>query len=159
MDLKQSFGGDEQTKGDNGTDSALNASQQTVDWHYCSRCDQTIQLDEKAEHEDWHFAKDLETQEPDGAIAPERPAQAAPQAQRQDVKQAGDGKSDQPPQHAPPSYAPPSYAPPSHPPPSNSASRATASHHHTNPVIEAAKIRARDEVRFTSLLRDNCHNS
>lgn len=157
MDLKQSFGDNEETKGNDGIDSASKGSQQPVDWHYCPRCDQTIQLDEKDEHEDWHFAKDLQAQEPAGSIAPERPVQASHQAQRLDIKQAGDGKSDQPPEHPPPSYAPPSYAPPSHPPPSNGASRATASHHHTNPVIEAATVRARDEVHFASHLRDNCY--
>lgn len=36
---------------------------------------------------------------------------------------------------------PPSYAPPSTPAPP---------HNHTNAVIEAAKVRARDEVRSTS---------
>lgn len=157
MDSKQSFGDNEKLKGSDGTDLALNGSQQTVDWHYCSRCDQTIQLNEKDEHEDWHFAKDLQAQEPAGAVAPENPVQPTPLPQRSDVKQAGDSNRDQPPEHAPPSYAPPSYAPPSHPPPSNGASRATVSHQHTNPVIEAAKIRARDEVHFVSHLRDNCH--
>ncbi len=137
MDLKQSRGSIEQTKGRNS-----NASQQTSDQYFCSRCDQTIDSDEKDEHEDWHFAKDLQAQEQDGAIASGRPAQAAPQAQRQDLKQAGDSKS----------YQPPDYAPPSYPPPKNGASRATAIRRHTNQVIEAAKVRARDEVHFAVTL-------
>ncbi len=29
----------------------------------CERCKRTVQMVEKAEHEDWHFAKDLQTQE------------------------------------------------------------------------------------------------
>ena len=41
---------------------------------------------------------------------------------------------------------PPAYAPPAGPPPANVAGRAAA-RHHTNQVIEAAKVRARDEVR------------
>lgn len=46
---------------------------------------------------------------------------------------------------------PPQYAPPSNAPPANGASRAAA-RNHTNAVIEAAKIRARDEVHWTSWL-------
>jgi len=43
------------------------------------------------------------------------------------------------------SAPPPDYAPPSYPPPASGASRA-ATRNHTNAVIEAAKIRAVDEV-------------
>jgi len=142
MDLKQSCSSIEQKKGGNSIDLALNASQQTSDQYFCSRCDLTIHSDDKDQHEDWHFAKDLQAQEQDGAIASERPAQATPQVQRLDLKQAGDRKSDQPPDYAPPSY----------PPPKNGASRATAIRHHTNQVIEAAKVRARDEVHFAFAL-------
>lgn len=46
----------------------------------------------------------------------------------------------------PPAYVPPAYVPPAGPPPANAAGRAAA-RHHTNQVIEAAKVRARDEVR------------
>ncbi len=45
----------------------------------------------------------------------------------------------------PPAYAPPGYAPPSSAPPARGTSRAQA-RHHTNQVIEAGKLRARDEV-------------
>jgi hypothetical protein len=46
---------------------------------------------------------------------------------------------------AAPADLPPSYAPPSHPPPaSNSARRQYRPH--TNPVIQAGQVRARDEV-------------
>lgn len=44
---------------------------------------------------------------------------------------------------------PPSYAPPAGAPPVNGTSR-TVAHHHTNQVIEAAKVRAKDEVCFAS---------
>lgn len=46
-----------------------------------------------------------------------------------------------------PADAPPSYAPPSHPPPASSSVR-RQHHPHTNPVIQAGQVRARDEVRF-----------
>jgi hypothetical protein len=46
---------------------------------------------------------------------------------------------------------PPAYAPPRGPPPVNAAGIASA-RHHTNQVIEAAKVRARDEVRYTPCL-------
>lgn len=113
-----------------------------TDQYFCSRCDQTIHSGSKDEHEDWHFAMDLQAEDQDRALASERPAPAAPQAQRLDLTQAGDSKSDQPSEYAPPSY----------PPPRNGASRATAIHRHTNQVIEAAKVRARDEVRFAFTL-------
>jgi hypothetical protein len=140
MDLKQNFGSIEQKKGRNSIGLALNPSQQTSDQYFCSRCEQTIHSDEKDQHEDWHFAKDLQAQ--DDAIASERPAQAAPQPQRLDLKQAGDSKSDQPPDYPPPSY----------PPPRNVAGGVMAIRRHTNQVIEAAKVRARDEVHFAFTL-------
>ena len=43
---------------------------------------------------------------------------------------------------------PPAYLPPAGPPPANAAGRAAA-RHHTNQVIEASKVRARDEVRWS----------
>ena len=42
--------------------------------------------------------------------------------------------------------APPSYAPPAGPPPANGGG-VRAARNHTNPVIEAARVRAQDEVR------------
>lgn len=45
---------------------------------------------------------------------------------------------------------PPGYAPPAGPPPANGASRAAA-RNHTNQVVEAAKVRARDEVRSAAV--------
>lgn len=98
-----------------------------------------MHFDDKDEHEDWHFAKDLQAQEQDGAAAPAPPAQAPAQTQPLNPQPAGDSKFEQP----------PGYAPPSYPPPTNGASRERTIRHHTNQVIEAAKIRAKDEVRFT----------
>lgn len=128
---------------------------------------------EKDQHEDWHFAKDLQDQEQNGAVASVPPAQAAPRApprSQQDLKQGSDSEVYQPPDYAPPSHPPPraqqqdlkqvgdskgnqppNHAPPSYPPPQDGASRATA-RHHTNQVIEAAKIRARDEVNSSLIL-------
>lgn len=45
----------------------------------------------------------------------------------------------------PPVYAPPLYAPPSNPPPAGHSIR-RQHRPHTNPVIQAGEIRARDEV-------------
>ena len=137
MDLTQSYGGNEKKQSRN----SMNLPQ-TSDQYFCSRCHQPVQLDDKDQHDDWHFAKDLQADEQDGTVASERPAQAAPQAQQLDLKQAGDSKSDQPPDYAPPSYSTPK----------NGANRAMAIHHHTNRVIEAAKVRARDEVHFAFTL-------
>lgn len=65
-----------------------------------------------------------------------------------DSKKSVDSKNSQA-----PAYAPPSYAPPSHPPPT----KAVAHRPHTNQVIEAARLRAKDEVRnpFESHLNDD----
>ena len=87
MDLSQSRGSIAQEKGNNGMKLALDASQPTEDANFCARCDRTIPSDEKDQHEDWHFAKDLQAQET-----------AEPQA------------NDQPPQFAPPPYPPPNNA-------------------------------------------------
>ena len=140
MDLKQSGGSNRLKKRGNSTDMAEKASQKISDENFCSRCDRTLDPDEKGEHDDWHFAKDLQAQEDDGGRAPTSPAPATTKATinspRLDSKQADDSKSVQL----------PAYAPPSNPPPRGGASRAAA-RHHTNQVIEAAKVRARDEVR------------
>lgn len=76
------------------------------------------------------------------------------QSQPPPVQSSSDAKV---PAFAPPSYAPPgqssnnanapAYAPPAHPPPSSSVSAALR-RPHTNAVIEAAHVRAKDEVRF-----------
>ncbi len=56
---------------------------------------------------------------------------------------------------APPAYLPPAYLPPAGAPPANAAGRAAA-RHHTNQVIEAAKVRAKDEVRFSNQYAVTC---
>lgn len=135
MDTKHNYEDSQQKKDHSGNEFGLDATQQSSHQYFCSRCNQTISLSEKDEHEDWHFAKDLQAQE-DDARAPERPAAAAPQPRMQNPKHADNSQSN----------TPASYAPPSYPPPQNAASRATAIYRHTNQVIEAAQVRARDEV-------------
>ncbi|KAK5131786.1 hypothetical protein LTR08_000541 [Meristemomyces frigidus] len=50
---------------------------------------------------------------------------------------------------------PPAYAPPSMPPPADVATSSMAAvNHHTNAVIEAAKVRARDEQEMQQLLQN-----
>lgn len=101
----------------------------------CQRCEQTIPLFSRDEHDDWHFAKDLE-EEQDGSSTQGPPPQLSSPTSKKDAVN-GAHKDDQPPQ----------YAPPAHPPPRNGASRTMSRRPHTNQVIEVARLRARDEVR------------
>ena len=149
MDVKQNDYSADVKNPENGIDEGVKASQLSPDQYFCPRCEQSMHFNEKDEHDDWHFAKDLETQDQDGA-APSQPPAQAPQSQQLKPQPASDSKSEQP-----PGYAPPSYPPPSHPPPANGASRTRAIRHHTNQVIEAAKVRARDEVRNSGKLNPN----
>lgn len=66
-------------------------------------------------------------------------------------------------QRAPPTGAPPSYAPPAGPPPAPGADRRNI-RRHTNPVIEAGRIRAEDEQEMQQALQSlqyqyNIYNS
>jgi len=145
MDLKQSDGGGIlQKKGGNSIDLALNdASPQDLGSVLLLSLRPNSTIGREGSARRLALCKDLQAQEHDGAVASERPAQAAPQAQRLDLKQASDSKSDQPPDYAPPPY----------PPSNNGASRGTAIRHHTNQVIEASKVRARDEVHLLPSFR------
>jgi hypothetical protein len=71
-----------------------------------------------------------------------------PQAQK--VPDYAPPKDSEPQAQKAPNYAPPSY-PPSYPTPSQDT-RMASRRPHTNPVIEAAHIRARDEVRLALAL-------
>ena len=141
------------TTGTGDAKSAIGTPHQLSDQYTCPRCSQTFHVDEKSQHEDWHFAGDLQAQEQNGATSPEPQSQPASTIQPLSSKQGRDSKEFQPPSYAPPSHPPPShaastgYAPPSHPHPRN-ATNGAATHTHTNQVIEAAKIRARDEVNL-----------
>ena len=127
MDAKQSRGSFQKVEGRNSLDSALDASQQLSDQYFCTRCNQTMHSGEKDQHNDWHFAKDLQAQETMGSSLD---SIAGPQA------------SDQSSQFSPPPY----------PPPKGGTSRAAAVRRHTNQIIKVAEIRARDEVHFPSIL-------
>ena len=96
---------------------------------HCPRCNIDIPTYEKVEHDDWHMAMDLQNQDQSGA-----PAQANAPAQATAYQAAQ--------QFAPPSFAPPSHAPPPKEAKISNAQRAR----HSNKVIEAANVRARDEV-------------
>ena len=130
MDVKANYNVDR--KQDlNGLAGGLDASQPTSDQYFCARCDQKMPSGEKNEHDDWHFAKDLQDGDPNGATVSAPAPKSAPQAAAQT----------------------PDYAPPSYPPPVQGASRATAIYRHTNQVVEAGKVRAKDEVTWLSLIR------
>ena len=139
MDSKQSYASDVK----NGHDEALNADQ-----YLCPRCEKTMILEEKNEHDDWHFAKDLEEQ--DGAASTEHPTQFAPPP-HPPLPQASNAQ-----QHFSVSKneESPGYAAPSYPPPANGESRAIAIRHHTNQVTEAAKLRAGDEQKMQNALQN-----
>lgn len=141
MDIKQSDYSTDLKNPGNDMDGVLDPTQHASDGYLCPRCEKSMSFSEKGEHDDWHFAKDLETQDQGGVATLQPPPPVAPPTQDSKPHPASDEKSGQP-----PGYAPPSYAPPSHPPPAAGASRAKAIRHHTNQVIEAAKIRAIDEV-------------
>ncbi|EXJ77532.1 hypothetical protein A1O3_09759 [Capronia epimyces CBS 606.96] len=131
------------------------ASENPSDRYVCPRCRQEMSSTTKDEHHDWHFAKDL--QEGDGP---------SPSEHHDPTAHQGDGPSPSE-HHAPTAYQeqkqagpgdtqPPLYAPPSYPPPQSSAgstSRVTATHRHTNQVIEAAHLRARDEQQMQNALQ------
>lgn len=116
-----------------------------MDHYLCKQCEQKVPSHEKEEHEDWHLAMDLQSQEENGSgsgsVAQNHPPQPSIQTKPppQDTKQNGGGNGHQP----------PAYAPPSQPPPASGASRSNI-RHHTNKVIEAAALRAKDEVRLSS---------
>jgi len=147
MDVKQPENGAVTLKdGDNKTKSTFDSLGKLADHFSCSQCGQSLHSSEKEEHEDWHFAKTLEAEDQASTIATARPAQATLKAQQTHLKQADTNQKSRP----------PDYAPPSGPPPSNGTGRVVANHQHTNKVIEAARIRAKDEVRF--LFGTRAHN-
>ena len=139
----------------------------TGETHRCERCEQMIPQEAREEHEDWHFAKDLQAQEEPGAATSQPPPQAVDPSSMVDSKQNGNGNTEEPPMYAPPPNPPPnaqnaaSFAPPETAPPTRS--RASA-RNHTNQVIEAAKSRARDEQQMQNALQNlqfqyNIYNS
>ena len=125
MESKQSSNGSEQN-------NALSAVQHGPDQYFCVQCHQSIDSDRRDEHEDWHFAKHLEAEDQAGHMVATGQSQIGSNVPQLDFKQG----------------VPPDYAPPTYPPPRTAPRVAAAIRHHTNQVIEAAQIRARDEVHF-----------
>ncbi|KAL4788644.1 hypothetical protein BJX76DRAFT_344768 [Aspergillus varians] len=63
----------------------------------CPKCSKVIQIDEEEEHNDWHFAKDLETQERQAARssrASQLPSRGVPPNLRSKSSRGGRGKSE-----------------------------------------------------------------
>lgn len=111
----------------------------------CDRCHKSIPLDEMEEHQDFHFASDLQSQEENNSPRPPPVAQAVSQFQALDLS----GKPAPPGDGQPPQYAPPSY-----PPPVNSVNGSSQIRPHTNAVIEAGRVRARDEQQMQNALQN-----
>jgi hypothetical protein len=132
MDSKQSRNGAEQK----------NTLDAPPDQYSCVQCYQLIDSDQKDEHEDWHFAKDLEAEDQAGQKVAMKQSQIGSNVPQLSSKQ-----------DVAPDYPPPNYPPPTYPPPRSAPSVARPIRHHTNQVIEAAKIRARDEVIANSSRR------
>jgi hypothetical protein len=122
--------------------------------YFCPRCTQSMPAQSQAEHEDWHLATDLQSEEEHGSGATSHLSKDASLPPKHDLKPLGDNKIDK---------QPPQYMPPPGPPPRNGALRpAISARPHTNQVIEAAKVRARDEVccaTHTQRLTKSCAES
>ncbi|KAL2822199.1 hypothetical protein BDW59DRAFT_163959 [Aspergillus cavernicola] len=77
--------------------SDAQAEQATLNAFTCSRCETTIPSDEEEEHNDWHFAKDLEAQERQAAKssqASQLSNRAAPPNPRYKPSRGGRGRSE-----------------------------------------------------------------
>jgi len=104
----------------------------------CDQCGISMSIGEKAEHEDWHMAMDLQQQEQSSSAINSTPSSApvsSPPKQNGDHKKAPSQNNHQ-------DGPPPTYAAPSGPPPSTTRA---AAYHHSNIVTKAADVRARDE--------------
>jgi len=113
-----------------------------MDQYQCKRCNQSIALSEKAEHDDWHFAQDLADEDGtrDSVPTPSNTITLSTASTQKNTTQT---------QYAPPNYAPPPY--PAKNTPSAMPSRPTNAQtirRYVNVVDRAAEWRARDEVRI-----------
>ena len=146
-------------------DASFDSGDNVADTFLCKRCEKNVPSDERTEHEDWHYAMDLQSDDQNGNSAPvptyanQAPPQRHPVDNKHDVKSSnGPDSGFAPPSYPPPNHsvdskkdtkssngAAPGFAAPKYPPPNRATHQATA-HHHTNQVIEAGKVRARDEV-------------
>ena len=113
-----------------------------MDQYQCKRCEQSIALTNKEEHDDWHFATDLADE--DGTRNSTHAQSSA------DVFPMDSAQKDMSHKAAQNRYSPPAYLPPSsqtkQPMPSKSTN-ARSIRHYVNVVDRAAELRARDEVR------------
>lgn len=112
----------------------------------CPDCGEMISPEDKTEHADFHFAKTLQDQEqpaPQSSQPPPVPMASHPPPQSHDTKDHKDEKSAPPGSFAPPPDAPPAYLPPAKAQPTSFSQHVP---NHTNIVMEAQKIRAKDEV-------------
>lgn len=104
------------------------------DEYYCDRCNVTTGYHEMSEHQDWHLAQDLQSQEDEGVSSTAPPPAAAPTSNAKAI--VGEV---------------PSFTAPSGPLPKTS--RAAASKH-MNQVTKAAETRARDEQQMQNMLQN-----
>ena len=137
MDTKQKSDTVEPTH----SSAALDAARLESNQYLCSLCGRILDVNEKDEHDDWHLALNLQANEQDAEVARGHTAQVPSILPGQDLSQGGDTNRDDP----------PSYAP-SRMPNSDGTNRVSSMRHHTNQVIEAAKVRARDEVSVPPIL-------
>lgn len=130
-------------RGLNITDVKSDKSRQPSDQYSCPRCKVSIPSVHKHEHDDWHFATDLQEDDYGDPIVSASATHKGTHVPPQNGKHASDSKEDRP----------PSYAPPPGPAPTTSAYRTTRTQHYTNQVIEAANVRARDEQQMQNALQ------
>jgi len=116
-----------------------------MDQYQCKRCDQSVAVVDKEEHDDWHFAKDLADQD-GGSGSNAQSSLPVPPSDPSLLKKPADKMNQN------------DYAPPSYPPPpaqtngaqsrvSSSATNGRPTQRYMNVVDRAAELRARDEVR------------
>ena len=109
--------------------------------HYCPRCEREIDAQTKAEHDDWHFAKDLDEQDNNAVVSQSQsvapPSYQSPTDSKSLVQ--SDMKQD-------PSFT---HAQAMHQKSGGKqvpGNNTTTSRRHVNAVDEAATLRAKDEV-------------
>ncbi|KAF2149122.1 hypothetical protein K461DRAFT_297586 [Myriangium duriaei CBS 260.36] len=114
----------------------------------CDRCGEQIPARAKTEHDDWHLAKDLQEQD-----EPQHTGAASPAS----VQPSHHPAAQNPKHHVPdkhttsPDFAPPSYAPPST---TSQSTRNNDVYSHSNQVIQAGHVRARDERLMQNTLQN-----
>ncbi|KAI9832131.1 MAG: hypothetical protein M1819_004482 [Sarea resinae] len=62
-DMASSGSGQQKQSGLTNLDDLSRSKEEETDTYICSRCNNELQRAEQAEHDDWHFAKDIEAQE------------------------------------------------------------------------------------------------